>query len=1364
MEAGNRQNNRDILISLIDRNQASYYRFLKYSQLIVLSKSEISCLELESSMLVTISLHAQRKLDYLDLDSRRKFLNIIYNFIQRQLAGNQARKLTGHNNLIRIRYNLDYRIITAFVNTQPETQFRVLDFVSHDEMDRKQYFDQIDSNYEPVSFDELSISDEFPQTTLELEKEINQASLWQTEDQLKNIIHYNLIEDDFYLYRIATQEEQILDLSLSPEQYQVVEQQLPIFLAGSAGSGKTTIALYHAIQKTLEIQQNQSEKTVAYITYNQHLKEYAERIIQQIDTLANFPNLKLFDYNSLCRHLGSKESYFPESCRVTQQKFIQQFFQSRPSQYKRGIDPIALWQEIRHLIKGSVQDCSNKIISKEDYRQRCRNFRNNWEKVYELAEQYQKWLNNKNYWDEIDLTHTLLKYRDSHKYEYNFVYCDEIQDLTEIQIHFVLTLLQYPYSNEFPNFFLTGDTAQIINPSGFSWDKVKTILHYNYAQLPNWKNLINQLDQPQKLSLNFRSQKQIVELNNQILQLNQENRQAQIPFRQGQTKPLVISNLSQEEFLYNRDIFGPNNAIITVNQEEKEKLVHHFSKDNIRSERVLTISEAKGLEFDEVLVWNFFSSFESWGSHQKKNLGELEKFKYNCLYVCGTRARNHLYFYEETPAQFWEKPELENYIQHSSNQLDVERFFNPNITPADWRQAGQNLEEQGAYQQARENYLRGGWNNDARRVEAKYYEQEGDYNQATEIWFELAEIERAIQALEAVGNYQKIAELEKERGNVINAALAWENAENYPQAASLYQENARLVDAERCWEKAAHPINLAQVCEQQQKWLKAADTWQQIAEVQRAASCYEKAHSWGKAEQCWRTLENWEKVAQVCEQQQKWLEAAEAWQQARKPEKAAQSCEKGEYWLQAIPYWQQSDNTYQIALMHQRCAGETWEHLQEQEKAAQAYEYGEYWHKAEQLWIELENWYHLAQVYEKQGKWKDAAEQWYFNLEQTKVAAQAYTQGEYYLEAEQCWRELEAWDQVAKACEKQNTPQKWQEAGQIWKDLEHWQQAGNAFQQAQLWEEAGECWERAKNWEKAELCWERAGNRERLAIACEKQNKFLKAARLWEELRAWGKAAKAWEKAEQTEAAAQSYERDKDWRNAERCWLKLEKWESVAVAREKQEKWEPAGDAWQQISEIQNAGNCYEKGKNWNKAERCWETLENWQKLAQVCKKQQKYLKAAQTWEKVPNFAQAGECYEKALDWENAERCWRKVNDKFRIAYVCDQQNKWADSAPLWEELRQWEKAAIAYRNLGHLEKAARYFKTVGEQHHDKEAWKEAAQIWHQLGNKRNSQEFLTRAAEAYEIAHCGMEAAKIWRQLGRRLRALWATGKQEIF
>jgi len=35
---------------------------------------------------------------------------------------------------------------------------------------------------------------------------------------------------------------------------------------------------------------------------------------------------------------------------------------------------------------------------------------------------------------------------------------------------------------------------------------------------------------------------------------------------------------------------------------------------------------------------------------------------------------------------------------------------------------------------------------------------------------------------------------------------------------------------------------------------------------------------------------------------------------------------------------------------------------------------------------------------------------------------------------------------------------------------------------------------------------------------------------------------------------------------------------------------------------------------------------------------------------------------------------------------------------------------------------------------------------------------------EAYEIAHCGIEAAKIWRQLGRGLRALWATGRQDIF
>jgi len=432
-------------------------------------------------MIVTICLPAQRKLDALDLDSRKKFLNIIYNCVHNKLAHKQAKKLAGPKNKIRIRYNLNYRIIAILIKLNSETQLRILDFISHDQMDRKQYFNNLEGDWEELEIYEFSSSDDDPHISTELREKINRGSLWSHELNLEEIINNYPLENDFYLYKIASQEGQTLDLSLSPEQYKIVEQDLPLFLAGSAGSGKTTIALYHAVKTTLNIQQQGLNQTVAYVTYNKHLRDYAERVIQQIYPLEKLPNLKLFNYQSLCEDLGIKTPDFLPTHQVTQQKFINEFFQHRPRD-KKSIDPIALWQEIRHLIKGSVSanQQTNHLISKDDYHQKCTHFREKWELIYELAQEYQTWLNNKEYWDEIDLTHLILKNRNREKYEYNFLYCDEVQDLTEIQINLLLRLLHPPDNHQFPNFFFTGDTAQIINPSGFSWKKIKAVLYHNY--------------------------------------------------------------------------------------------------------------------------------------------------------------------------------------------------------------------------------------------------------------------------------------------------------------------------------------------------------------------------------------------------------------------------------------------------------------------------------------------------------------------------------------------------------------------------------------------------------------------------------------------------------------------------------------------------------------------------------------------------------------------------------------------------------------------------------------------------------------------------------------------------------------------
>jgi intraflagellar transport protein 172 len=1348
-------------------------------------------------MLITISEYAQTKLESLDFKTKSKFLRIISGYINRELASNQVKKLQGEKNLIRIRYNLSERIIASLLKDQSEVELRILDFVPHTIMDQSRYYSNIEGVYtildleqtEPIEADNL--------------EELNLSGLWQDSEVLESILLKNSIENYFYLYSLIHQTEINPYLSLASDQYNLVQADLPIFLAGSAGSGKTTIAIYHAIAKSLEIQADSTAQKVAYITYNSFLKEYAGEIVKQICDLKQLPNFELLDYHNLEESLGlDREKYHPQK-RINQHQFISKFCKPHSHSLK-GIDPIYLWEEIRYHIKGSVWASRTEtgLISWEEY-QRLNHYAS--KQLYDLASQYQDWLQTQEYWDEIDSTHNLIRRLKQGEYKYDFLYCDEVQDLTAIQIHFLLKLLRPPVEGEyysFSQFLFTGDTAQIINPSGFSWAKVRQVLYDNYGHTYTWNQFHKRFDKPHKLSFNFRSTEAIVNFSNKLL----TNFNPQEAFKKGGEKPLIITKINPTEILKDKNVLGPNRVIITVNEKDKQELKKQFN-----SERVLSVTEVKGLEYNEVLVWNFFSRFDGW---QKTDTEELTAFKNNCLYVCATRAREKLYFYEATELSFWQRPELKDYLTFSENKLDLEEFFNPNITSEDWKNHAEDLARQGAYLQAKENYQRGGWHKEAQQMEAKYQYSQGYKQEAADIYLKFQDITEAIPILEEINNYTQIAQIYTEQNEILKAAQAWEKVPNYQEALVIYEGSESWEDIERCAKQLQEWEKVAIACEHQQKWLEAGQYWQLNNQTAKAAYCYEQALAWDQAEVCWRELQEWEKVAIACEYQLKWLDAGQ--------------------------YWQQVPDNYRVALMYQRLAGQTWESLGDLAKAAIAYDLGETWTKDIELYKASGQWEQLAKLYEKQEQGKQAAVIWQ-DLKYWEKAAQDYLKAQDYLQAEHCWRVLESWQNVAQVCELQNSVVKWHQAALIWQDLNKWEKAAHAFYQCQEYEKAGQLYERVEDWQYAELCWQKTENKERLAIVYEHQAKWAASAQLWQELCNWNQAAKNWEKVSEIAKAAFCYEKAEDWKQVVATRYQLEEWCEVAKAYEQLQEWVLAADMWKKGGETSKAAELYCQVSAWSLAERCYEELEDWTNLAQVYKVQKKWLEAGQIWIKVPEYNQAGQCYENANAWSDAEFCWRQIEKLDKVANACEKQNKpekWLEAVEIWKKLGKWEKAALNqekltnYREAAELfergnclesakrcwkkleewvkvaricegqelyfdagkaweqekewEKAARNYERVPawsdaeicwrkiqkwdnianacEKQNRKQKWLEAAKIWLDLADQTiNNREYLTKAAQAYEKALHGKEAAKIWLKLGNRVRAIWAMGLQDI-
>jgi|GEM_PF-1871031 len=693
-----------------------------------------------------------------------RFRRKIYQIVSGQVCAGQIAKMHGHQCIFRIRFNISLRIIATVVKTEQGTQFRILDFVSHDQMDGGEYVtDPIDV----LDFDNELKDD--PEIASAIDFICSNENLQVDESD------FEADREDFYYHIPDPQNIQDIDILLSSEQNELVKKQLPILLSGSAGSGKTTILIYHALEKSFEAPTNK----VLYVTYNKFLKKEAERIAGKI--CSNAPqNLRFFSYLDLLRPHYVDMNQFNEAQEVNQQRFMNEFYRTRSNDF-RGVDPILVWQEIRNLIKGSVFaiEENKKLLTFDEYQsKKSESSLTDWSlfsRVYSLAEKYQGWIESQSYWDEIDITqNALFNISNSLTEEgkYTAIYCDEIQDLTKNQISLLLKILQKRHY-ELPNFFFAGDPAQIINPSGFSWKKIENLIYNLYKNLSKYKSV-----EHDELKLNFRSTEGIVNLGRKILEFNDGYTEllSQEAYRKGGDMPLVV-NIAEPNILRDNDDFGSRNAIIVANEQEKNKLKKQFSKNGIESERIFLFTEVKGLEFDEVLVWKFFEYFNSWGTNSQ----DLERFKYNLLYVCTTRAREKLYFYEgENVNIFWKNIAIKPYISIANDYQEISEFFKKYETDGQKREAAKKYEEEGNYLFAKELYRKCNYQNDAIRMDALICEEGKQFNEAAKYW-EIA----------AVG----------------------------------YEKYSNWSDAENCWRKLSNWKKVALTCESQEKWLDAATVY-----------------------------------------------------------------------------------------------------------------------------------------------------------------------------------------------------------------------------------------------------------------------------------------------------------------------------------------------------------------------------------------------------------------------------------------------------------------------------------------------------------------------------------------------------------
>jgi hypothetical protein len=465
----------------------------------------------------------------------------------------------------------------------------------------------------------------------------------------------------------------------------------PCIVIGSAGSGKTVLTLEKMKDALGE---------VLYVTRSPYLVHHARNLYYALEYDNDDQDVSFL---SFAEYLASLR--VPQGREMAFRDFAQWFAHHRAA--SRLKDPHPLFEEFQGVMTGRFTDRSS--LSREAYlglgiRQSIFT-KDERPHVYDLFLKYLAFMQDNDYYDPNILSHQYLSLVEP---RYDFVVVDEVQDLTTIQLQLILQSLREPHQ-----FLLCGDANQMVHPNFFSWSQLKSffyqqdgreapaelirILHNNYRNAVNVTEVANRL-----LKLKHARFGSVDRESNYLVCSHVETSGTVLLL--ADTEP-ITRELNQKTRQSTRF------AVIVMHPEHKLAARAHF-----QTPLIFSIQEAKGLEYDNIILYNFTSADEErfreitrgvraedvlaeelrYARARDKSDKSLEiyKFHINALYVAITRAVENLYLIEAHPGQrlfevlglkLWE--ERLDLAAHGSSLEE-------------WRQEARRLELQGKQEQA----------------------------------------------------------------------------------------------------------------------------------------------------------------------------------------------------------------------------------------------------------------------------------------------------------------------------------------------------------------------------------------------------------------------------------------------------------------------------------------------------------------------------------------------------------------------------------------------------------------------------------------------------------------------------------------
>ena len=453
------------------------------------------------------------------------------------------------------------------------------------------------------------------------------------KEQLPSLVYVNPSSRRFHLLDKV--------ISFDPEQQDIFQLPAPLIIIGPAGSGKTAL--------TLE-KMKRAHGQVLYVTLSRYLADNSRNIYY-------FHHYKNDDQE--ISFLSFRE--FIETMRVPEGKEISYKAFSgwllRIPKQQRVSDAHRLYEEFRGVITGSIID--KPWLNREDYTdlgiRQSIYLDNERELVYTLFEKYLTFLKDNGYYDPNILAHDYLRHVCP---AYDFIVVDEVQDITNIQLQLILRSLK-----KAGHFILCGDSNQIVHPNFFSWSNIKSMLYSDETMEVQKLTRI--------LQSNFRNSTAVTDLANKLLRIRQKrfgsiDRESTYLMNSQSQQPgeiVFVKDTDRAKKELNQKIRRSTRFAVLVMRDEDKAAVRQF----FDSPLLFSIQEAKGLEYENVILVNFVSneraSFNEiisgvspedleadlgyMRSRDKKDKShEVYKFFINSLYVAVTRAVQNLYLIE----------------------------------------------------------------------------------------------------------------------------------------------------------------------------------------------------------------------------------------------------------------------------------------------------------------------------------------------------------------------------------------------------------------------------------------------------------------------------------------------------------------------------------------------------------------------------------------------------------------------------------------------------------------------------------------------------------------------------------------------